>query len=70
MKEEDIIDTMFHRLRRCGNRGKTESKGFRVCDEKYCFVLGSSFSDLEDRYELETGSFLREIVSQVLADPS
>lgn len=35
---------------------------------KYCFVGRTSFSDLEDEYDLKTGSVLTNKINLVLAD--
>lgn len=37
--------------------------------EIYCFVLDTSFKDVEDECELETGAVLSEMVNLALSDP-
>lgn len=67
MQEKDISDKVFTGSGATELEAEPEIEVFKFAEKQYFAILDYSFSHLEDRCDLETGSVLSENVNLVLA---
>lgn len=67
MKKKDIVDTIFTGFSAVKLEGVPEVELLRSGMTKFCLIQDTFFDDLEDKYQLLTGSVLTENMSLVPA---
>lgn len=69
MKEEDSVYTISKASGAAETKAEPQKEVLKSAMKKCCFTRDTSFNDLENEYELGSGSVLTEKVNPVLADP-
>lgn len=69
VKEKEIVATTPTGFSAAEPKAGPEVQLLKSAKKKYCFTRNTSCNDLDEEYELKTGSILTERVNLVFTDP-